>query len=323
MRFTDACRVAIREEMARDERVFVMGEDCREGIMGRTRDLVSEFGVDRVRNTPISEAAVVGAAIGAAATGMVPVLELMVGNFLYVAMDQIANQAAKFRYMLGGAAGLPLTLLANTGASGGMGPQHSDSIYAQVINAGGIKVVVPSTPEDAKGLLKAAIRDPDPVLFLAPTALSGLRGEVPDDDHVVPLGEARVLRAGDGVTIVGVGAMAQRSLLAAEILAAKGISAEVLDPRTLHPLDVAAIVASVRKTGRLVCVDEARRSCSVASEIVARVCSVALGALRAPPAVVANPDVHVPFSPALEAEVVPQVADIVGAASACCRPSVA
>jgi pyruvate dehydrogenase E1 component beta subunit len=237
----------------------------------------------------------------------------MIGNFLHVAMDQLLNQAGKLRYMLGGSASLPLTILASTGASGGIAAQHSDSVHAQVMNGGGIKVVLPSTPEDAKGLLKSAIRDPNPVLFMAHMALGGVREEVPDDDYLVPIGKSRVLRAGDGVTIVAIGLMARRALEAAALLEEDGISAEVIDPRTLHPLDHETIVASVEKTGRLVCVDEARRTCSAASEIVARVSCAALGALRAPPRIVANPDVHVPFAPILEAQVIPQVDRIVAA----------
>jgi len=314
MTLSEACTAAIHEEMARDDRVFVMGEDCREDIMGRTGGLLAEFGPERVRNTPISEAAVIGAAVGAAATGMVPVVELMVGNFLYVAMDQLLNQAGKLRYMMGGSASFPITILVNTGAPGGMGPQHSDSVYAQVVNGGGVKVVVPSTPADAKGLLKSAIRDPNPVLFMAPTALSRVRGPVPDGEHVTPIGSSAVVRPGDDMTIVAIGAMVPRALEAAEALERGGISAEVVDPRTLHPLDHEPIVASVRRTGRLLCVDEARRSCSVASEIVARVCTEAVGALRARPAILANPDVHVPFAPALESLVIPGVDEIAEAA---------
>jgi pyruvate/2-oxoglutarate/acetoin dehydrogenase E1 component len=311
--FTQACAAAIREEMIRDERVFVMGEDCQQGVMGRTAGLLAEFGPERVRNTPIAEAAVLGVGVGAAATGMLPIVDLMIGNFIYLAMDQLLNQAGKLRYMMGGAATLPLTILASTGAAGGIAAQHSDSIYAQVINGGGIKVVVPSTPEDAKGLLKSAIRDPNPVLFMAHMALGGVRGEVPDEEYLIPIGKSRVLREGDDVTIVAIGLMAQRALEAATLLEEDGISAEVIDPRTLHPLDHETIVASVEKTGRLVCVDEARRTCSVASEIVARVCSEALGSLQAAPQVVANPDMHIPFATVLEAQVIPQVGHIVEA----------
>jgi len=311
MYFTQAVTDALREEMARDPRVFVMGEDIHVGIMGRTTGLIEEFGPERVRHTPISESAFLGAGVGAAAAGMRPVVDLMLANFMYVAMDQLLNQAGKLRYMMGGSAAFPLTILASFG--GTSAAQHSDSPYAQVINGGGIKVAVPSTPEDAKGLLKSAIRDPNPVVVLFHALLGSIRGEVPDHDYVTPLGKARVLREGADVTIVAIGLMAKRALEAADALDHAGISAEVIDPRTLHPLDYDAVFASVAKTGHLVVVDEARRTCSVGSEIVARVAVDAFDALQAPPRVVANPDVHIPHSRSLLEHVVPQVDDIVAA----------
>jgi pyruvate dehydrogenase E1 component beta subunit len=310
MRLTKAVTEALDEELAADERVFVMGVDVEVGVMGRTAGLAAKY-PGRVRDTPISEAAVLGAGVGAAATGMLPIVDLMMSNFLYVAFDQIANNAGKLRYMMGGSSCFPLTILASTGAPGGLAAQHSDSPYAQVINAGGIKVVMPSTPGDAKGLLKAAIRDPNPVLYLLHVALSATMGEVPDGPYVTPLGSARVLREGTDVTIVAYGAMAHRSLEAAEQVASDGVSVEVVDPRTLHPFDYETVIQSVEKTGRLIVVDEARRSCSLASEIVARVCSQAFGALSDAPRILANPDVPVPFAPELEREVIPQVGQIV------------
>jgi acetoin:2,6-dichlorophenolindophenol oxidoreductase subunit beta len=314
MMFTAACAAAIREEMDRDERVFIMGEDIEEAMLGRTSGLLERFGPSRVRNTPISEAAFMGAGTGAAATGMIPIVDLFMSNFLYVAADQLLNNANKLRYMMGGQVTLPMTILASTGAPGAIGAQHSDAPYAQVINGGGVKVVIPTNPADLKGLLKSAIRDPNPVLVLLPMALGSVSGEVPQDEYLIPLGKGSVLREGTDVTIVAIGAMVRRAVAAAKELDAAGISAEVIDPRTLHPLDDELLVSSVGKTGRLVVVDEARRSCSMASEIVARVSSTAFDSLRAAPRIVANPDVHVPYAQSLEVEVIPQVSHIVAAA---------
>ena len=311
MMFTAACAAAIREEMERDERVFIMGEDIEEAMLGRTAGLLQQFGGSRVRNTPISEAAFLGAGTGAAATGMIPIVDMFMSNFLYVAMDQLLNNANKLRYMMGGQLQLPLTLLASTGAPGATAAQHSDAPYAQIINGGGVKVVVPTNPADLKGLLKSAIRDPNPVLVLLPMALGSVRGEVPEGEHLIPLGKGKVVREGADVTIVAIGAMVRRAVSAAKELEAAGISAEVIDPRTLHPLDDELIVSSVRKTGRIVVVDEARQSCSMASEIVARVCQQAFSALTHAPRIIANPDVHVPYAAALEEIVIPQIQDII------------
>jgi pyruvate dehydrogenase E1 component beta subunit len=316
MMINEALSQALHEEMARDERVFVMGEDTRVSMMGRTTGLLEAFGPARVRNTPISEAGFVGAAIGAAASGMVPVVDLMMINFAYVCADGILNNAGKLRYMMGGSSKFPLTIVASTGAAGGLAAQHSDSSYAQFINGGGIKVVLPTTAEDAKGMLKRAIRDPNPVMFLVPMTMGGVSGEVPDGEYLTPFGEGRIVREGEDVTIVAIGAMVPRAEKAARALAKDGVSAEVIDPRSLHPFDHALVAASVRKTGHLVVVDEARRSCSLASEIVARVATDAHGALRAAPRILANPDVHVPYAPVLEAQVIPQVDGIVEAAAA-------
>jgi pyruvate dehydrogenase E1 component beta subunit len=313
MMYSAAIARAIEEEMARDERVFMMGEDIRTPLFGRSKGLLERFGPSRVRDTPISEAGVVGAAVGAAATGVIPVVDLLAANFLYVCMDQLLNNANKLRYMMGGSSRVPVTFLASSGAAGSLAAQHSDSPHAQIINGGGIKVVMPTTAEDAKGLVTAAIRDPNPVLVLAPMVLGGVSGEVPDGEHLTPIGRARVAREGQDVTVVAIGAMVPRALKAAGELEAQGVSVEVVDPRTLHPFDYDTVIASVEKTGRLVCVDEARRSCSLASEIVARVAAEAFGALRAAPRVVANPDVHVPYAPGLETQVIPQVGDIVAA----------
>jgi pyruvate/2-oxoglutarate/acetoin dehydrogenase E1 component len=303
MMFTAACAAAIREEMERDERVFIMGEDIEEAMLGRTAGLLKQFGGSRVRNTPISEAAFLGAGTGAAATGMIPIIDMFMSNFLYVGADQLLNNANKLRYMMGGAVSLPMTILASTGAPGAIGAQHSDAPYAQIVNAGGVKVIVPTTPADLKGLLKSAIRDPNPVLVLLPMSLGSVSGEVPQQEYLIPIGEGKVVREGTDVTIVAIGAMVRRAQAAAERLDSSGVSAEVIDPRTLHPLD----------DELLICVDEARRSCSVASEIVARISSAAFGSLRAAPRIIANPDVHVPYAQSLERHVIPQVEQIVTA----------
>ena len=301
-----AMRAAVFEEMRRDDRILVMGEDVRLGVVGYTAGLADEFGLERVRDTPISESTFIGAGLGAAATGLVPIIDLLMSTFLYVAMDQVLNQAAKLRYMMGGACDFPLTLIGATGGGAGMAAQHSESPHPIIMNSGGVKIVLPSTPADAKGLLKAAIRDPNPVVFLYHGALGAVRGEVPDhEDFVIPLGEGRVLREGTDLTIAGIGLMAKQAVSAAVRLEEEGISVEVVDPRTLFPLGWKAIADSVRKTGLLLAVDEARRTCSAASEIVARVTQDVFDALRGPPTVLAVEDVPIPFSPPLEGEVIP------------------
>jgi pyruvate dehydrogenase E1 component beta subunit len=307
---TAAIQRALREEMARDDRVFVMGIDVEIGLTGRTKGLATEFGAERVRDTPISEAGFLGAGIGAAAAGMVPIVDLMMSNFIYVAMDQIANNAAKLRYMLNGSADFPMTIISSGGAPGGCAAQHSDAPWGQVINMG-LKTVLPSTAEDAYGLLKAAIRDPNPVMFFVHFALGSVRGELPEHPEAIPLGKARTLRDGTDVTLVAWGMMAQRSMAAAVQLEQEGVSIEVIDPRTLHPFDWEAVADSVAKTGRLVVVDEARRSCSLGSEVVARMAVEHFDALRVAPRLIANPDLHIPYAPILEREVVPQVEDII------------
>lgn len=310
-----AMRAAVFEEMRRDDRILVMGEDVRLGVVGYTAGLADEFGPERVRDTPISESTFIGAGLGAAATGLVPIIDLLMSTFLYVAMDQVLNQAAKLRYMMGGACDFPLTLIGATGGGAGMAAQHSESPHPIIMNSGGVKIVLPSTPADAKGLLKAAIRDPNPVVFLYHGALGAVRGEVPDDeDFVIPLGQGRVLREGTDLTIAGIGLMAKQAVSAAVRLEEEGISVEVVDPRTLFPLGWKAIADSVRKTGLLLAVDEARRTCSAASEIVARVTQDAFDALRGPPTVLAVEDVPIPFSPPLEAEVIPSTDRILTAA---------
>jgi pyruvate/2-oxoglutarate/acetoin dehydrogenase E1 component len=304
-RLIQAINEALVEEMERDSRVILFGEDVKISLFGDTKGLAERFGSQRVRNTPISETVMTGMAVGAAAAGYRVVCHMMFANFLYTGFDAIANQAAKLRYMTAGQIRLPLVYMAVMGAGRSAGAQHSDVPYPMLMNLGGVKVAVPSTPADAKGLLKAAIRDDNPVVFLQPARRGGEQGEVPDGEHVVPLGIADVKRIGDDVTVVAIGAMVRHALRAAEILHTEGVSIEVIDPRTLFPLDEDTILRSVRKTGRLVVVDEARTTCSAASEISAIAAEKAFGALRAPVRRVTVPNVAIPYSPPLEKAVLP------------------
>jgi acetoin:2,6-dichlorophenolindophenol oxidoreductase subunit beta len=313
--YTRALQRALASEMRRDPRVFVMGEDVQQGIMGPTQGLVQEFGPDRVRNTPISEAAIVGSGIGAAAAGMRPVVDLMIGSFIYGAMDQVVNQAGKLGYMMGGQLRLPLVLLAAHGVSASAAAQHSDCVHPYLMQSGPWTVTAPSTPRDALGLLVSAIRDPNPVAVLFHNSLGSEREDLPEDEEVVePLGRCRVLADGRDLTIVANGLMAVRALRAREILADRGYSIEVVDPRTWHPLDVEGLCRSARKTRRVLVVEEARRSCSGGSEIIARIAPLAWPHLLTAPALIASPDLPVPFSPVLEHEVIPSVDRIVSAA---------
>jgi pyruvate dehydrogenase E1 component beta subunit len=313
MRLIQAVNQALHEEMARDRRVILFGEDVKISLFGDTRGLQERFGAERVRDTPISEVAMTGMAAGAAAAGYRVVCHMMFANFLYTGFDAIANQAAKLRYMTAGQIVLPVVYMAVMGAGRSSAAQHSDVPYPAFMNLGGVKVVVPSTPADAKGLLKAAIRDDDPVIFLQPARRGGEQGEVPDGEHLVQLGIADVKRAGSDVTVVAIGAMVRHALRAAELLQQDNLSVEVLDPRTLFPLDTAAILASVRKTGRLVVVDEARTTCSAASEIAALAAEQAFKSLRAPVRRVTVPDVAIPYAPHLEKAVLPDEHSIVKA----------
>ena len=313
-RFIHALQEALVEEMRRDSTVFVMGEDVKVSVFGVERGLFDEFGPERVRNTPIAEEVITGAALGAAANGMRPVADMMMGTFMYMGMEQLVNQAAKLHYMTGGQIKMPVVFLAAIGAPGGTAAQHSDSPYPMFMNLPGIKIASPSTPYDAKGLFKAAIRDNNPVLFLYHAALGGSRGEVPVEEYTIPFGVADIKREGSDVTLVAIGRMVQHSLKAAEILEKEGISAEVVDPRTLAPLDTETILQSVAKTGRLVVVDEAREPCSAASEISACVVQYGFNSLKAPIERVTTPNVPIPFSPPLEQAVVPGQERIVQAA---------
>lgn len=312
-RLIQAINEALFEEMERDPRVIVFGEDVKISLFGDTKGLAERFGEQRVRNTPIAETAMTGMAVGAAAAGYRVVCHMMFANFLYTGFDAIANQAAKLRYMTAGQVRLPIVYMAVMGAGRSAGAQHSDVPYPMLMNLGGIKVVVPSTPADAKGLLKAAIRDDNPVVFLQPARRGGEQGEVPDGEHVVPLGVADIKRAGSDVTVVAIGAMVRHAMRAAEILQQENISIEVVDPRTLFPLDEAAILASVRRTGRLVIVDEARTTCSAASEIAALAAEKAFPELKAAIRRVTVLDVAIPYAPSLEKIVLPDEQSVVRA----------
>ncbi len=314
-----AINEAIRQEMRRDPTVILMGEDVAGGaevehlkeseawggVMGVTRGLVKEFGRDRVLDTPISEAGFIGAAVGAAATGLRPIAELMFVGFVGVCYDQLLNQATKLRYMFGGKAKVPLVIRTMVGAGFRAAAQHSQVLAPIFTHIPGMKVVLPSTPRDAKGLLAAAIRDDNPVIFMEHLAMYNTEGEIPADEFVIPLGKADVKREGKDATVVAMGRMVQMALTAAKSLEADGISIEVVDPRTLAPLDTEAIIASVQKTGRLVVVDEDHPVCSMGSEIIAQVASRAFDYLDGPPVLVAPPHVPVPFSPVLEDAYIP------------------
>ncbi|GMQ94156.1 MAG: alpha-ketoacid dehydrogenase subunit beta [Acidimicrobiia bacterium] len=315
--YQEAIREALREEMVRDESVFLLGEDIgvHGGAFGVTRTLFDQFGPERVRNTPISENTIVGAATGAALVGMRPVAEIMFVDFSGLAMDQIANQAAKLRFMTGGQCSVPWVLRMPQGGGAGKSTaaQHSQSLEVWYAHIPGLKVVFPSTPYDAKGLMKAAIRDDNPVIFLEQKFLYSFRGSVPDEDYVLPLSECDVKRTGSDVTVVASGYMVWHAMLAAEILAGEGIDVEVVDVRTVSPLDEDTIGASVRKTGRAVLVAEACRSYGPTGEWGMVVMEHAFDYLQAPIVRVAGRDSPIPFANSIEAGVWPDSQDIVKA----------
>jgi pyruvate dehydrogenase E1 component beta subunit len=312
----EAISQALREEMHRDERVFIMGEEV--GVWGGTyavtRGFLDEFGEKRVRDTPIAEGVIAGAAAGAAVAGLRPVAELMTINFAFLAMDQIVNHAAKLHYMFNGQIRCPLVIRTVGGGGRQLGATHSQTPDVVFAHFPGLKVIAPSTPADAKGLLKSAIRDDDPVFFIEHATLYQVRGEVPDDeDYLVPIGVSDVKRAGNDVTIVSYSKMLQTSLQAAEQLAQAGIEAEVIDLRTLRPLDIGPVVESVHKTNRLVVVEEGWRSYGIGAEIASRVTELAFDHLDAPPRRVAQAEVPLPYNRRLEQMALPQTADIVRA----------
>jgi pyruvate dehydrogenase E1 component beta subunit len=305
--FGQAVNEALAEELRRDDRVFVIGEDVAEaGTPFKVLSgLVAEFGPERVIDSPISEAGITGLAVGAAMTGMRPVVDIMFGDFLTLVMDQLVNQAAKAHYMSGGSLQVPLVLRTTLGATRRSAAQHSQSLQAWVSHIPGLKVAIPSTPADAKGLLKTAIRDDNPVVFIEDKLHYPLKGEVPDGEHLIPFGVADVKRRGSDVTIVATSSMVQASLAAAELLASRGVDAEVVDPRTTKPLDSQTIAASVERTGRAVVVDEGHRSYGVTAEIAATIAERCFYHLDAPVRRLGARDVPVPFSPPLEDVTVP------------------
>lgn len=324
LQYWNAVRDALDEEMARDERVFIMGEDvCRwgqdGGVYGATRGLAKKYGSDRVRDTPLSEAGFVGAGIGAALTGMRPVVEVMYVDFLGLAMENILNQMSKVRYMFGGKAKVPIVLRTQQGAGKGLAAQHSQSLEALVCHIPGLKVVVPYTPADAKGLLKTAIRDDNPVIFLEHKWLYFTKGEVPDGEWLVPFGQASVRRQGRDLTIVAYQYQVYKALEASEILVREdGIEAEVIDLRTLVPLDVETIVNSVRKTHKLLITHEAVERGGMAGEIAMAVMNDVFDYLDAPIVRVCAGNVPIPYAENLEQAVLPQVEDILKQAREIC-----
>jgi len=306
--YAQAIREAMSEEMRRDPKVFLLGEDVGVygGAFGVSAGMIQEFGEERVRDTPISEAAITGAAVGAAITGMRPIVEIMFSDFLTIAMDQLANQAAKVRYQFGGQAAVPMVLRAPGGSGTGAAAQHSQSVEAWVCNVPGLKVVIPSTPYDAKGLLKTAIRDDNPVVFLEQKLLYRTRGPVPEEEYTLPLGSAEVKRPGRDLSIISYGRMVPRSLEVAAALAKEGIEVEVVDIRSLRPLDTATLVASARKTGRVLVVHEAPQFGGFGGEIAAAVGdSEAFYYLDAPIRRLGAMETPVPYNRHLEAHVVP------------------
>jgi pyruvate/2-oxoglutarate/acetoin dehydrogenase E1 component len=316
MTFAQALNNAHKLEMQRDPNIYVAGEDVGVygGIFGVTGGLLDQFGDKRVRDTPITESAIVGTAVGAAAAGLRPVIELMFVDFIGVAMDQLYNQAAKMKYMFGGKAKLPITLRTTCGAGMGAAAQHSQCLEAWFMHVPGLKVVMPSTPYDAKGLLISAIRDDNPVVFLEHKMLYGTQGEVPEESYTIPLGKADIKCEGKDITVVATAMMVGRALSAAEKLASNGISLEVVDPRTLSPLDEQTILNSVKKTHRLLIVHEEVKFAGSGAEIAAMVAEKAFDYLDAPVVRVGAPFTPVPFSPALEQEFIPSEEKIIQAA---------
>ena len=306
-RLIQAINDTLFEEFRRDSSVILFGEDVEISLFGDTRGLSQEFGPARIRNTPISEALITGMALGAAAAGHRVIAHLMFSNFMYTGFDSIANQASKLRYMTGGQVNFPVTYIAAYGGGKSIAAHHSDTPYPLLMKLGGINVVVPSTAFDAKGLLKTCIRGNDPSFFLEAGGRGGEMGEVPDEDYTIPLGKGVIRIEGADVTIVAIGSMVKLAMTAATGLNKDGISAEVIDPRTLVPLDEDMILSSVKKTGRLVIVDESRDRCSAASHIAAVVADRAFNDLKAPIKRVTVANVAMPYAPNLERLVMPSV----------------
>jgi len=312
-RYIKAIAEALHEEMARDEDVFIIGEDVGGpgGAFGGTRGLLETYGERRVRDTPISESAIIGLAIGAAAQGLRPVAEIMFADFLPVCMDQIVNQLAKTRYMFGGLFSVPVVIRSPGGGGLNAGPQHSQCLESWFAHVPGLKVVMPSTPYDVKGLLKSAIRDDDPVIFLEHKALYAMKGEIPEEEYLVPIGKADVKRTGGDVTVVTASRMVHQCLAAAKTLSAEGIEVEVIDLRTISPLDKETIFSSVEKTSKLVIAHEAVKAFGIGAEISALVCEEMIDHLDGPIVRVGAPFVPVPFN--LENVYLPNADDVVRA----------
>jgi acetoin:2,6-dichlorophenolindophenol oxidoreductase subunit beta len=313
--YREAVRDAMSEAMRRDEDVFIMGEDIAEmgGSMGVTQGMLDEFGPERVRNSPISEMAIVGAGIGAAVAGMRPIVEIMYQDFTTLAMEQLVNQAAKHRYMSGGQIKVPLTVRTQGGAGWSPGAQHAQQLEAWFVHVPGLKVVLPSTPEDVRGLLWSSIYDDNPVLFFEHRTLYGLKGEVPDEIEPIELGKARIHREGEDVTVVATGRLVHESVAAAAEAEKDGISVEIYDPRTLQPLDEAALIASVKKTNRLVVAHEAVTRMGWGAEVAALVQEKAFDYLDAPIERVGARFAPLPFAPVMEEFVIPHAKDVLAA----------
>lgn len=314
--YSEALNEALREEMRRDKSVFILGEDVGRywhGAFKVTNGLAEEFGEERVRDTPISESAIIGVAVGAAITGMKPVAEIMFGDLTTLAMDQIVNQAAKLRYMFGGQTKVQMVIRTPFGAGTSIAAHHSQSLEAWFLHSPGLKVVMPSTPYDAKGLLKTSLRDGNPVMFFEHKLLYPMKGPVPEEEYLIPFGKAEIKREGKDTTIVATHFMVHKAIEASEILIKQGINVEIIDPRTILPLDKKTIINSIKKTGRLVIVSEDCKTAGVGAEIAAIVAEEAIDYLDAPIKRVSEPDTPIPFSPILEQYIIPNEKSIVNA----------
>jgi pyruvate dehydrogenase E1 component beta subunit len=325
--YRQALNEALHEEMERDETVIILGEDiagapqsddpalmdCWGGALGASKGLLGKFGKDRVLDTPITESAFMGAAVGAAATGLRPVADVMFVSFIGACLDSVMNQAARLRYMSGGKIKIPVVFRTIMGGGISAGAQHSDVNYSMFTHLPGLKCVAPATPADAKGLLKAAIRDDDPVIVFENKTLYDLKGPVPDGDHIVPLGKGCVVREGSDITVIAISKTVHTALAAAKALEAEGISVEIIDPRSLSPLDTDLILGSVRKTERVVVFDEDSPRCSIATDLVALIATQAFDYLDAPPRMVTPPHTPVPFSPPMEQFYLPDADQLIAA----------
>ncbi len=311
--YREAINEALREEMERDDKVFLLGEDVGAfgGAMAITKGLYEKFGSKRIMDMPISESVIIGSALGCALTGLRPIAEIMFIDFTCVCMDQIVNQVAKIRYMLGGQVRVPLVIRTQGGAGKSAAAQHSQSLESWFVHTPGIKVVMPSTPYDVKGLLKSCIREDNPIIFIEHKLLYNAKGEIPDGDYTIPIGKADIKREGNDVTIATYSRMVLFALEAANILEKEGISVEIIDLRTLSPLDMDVISESVKKTGRLLTVEEGNKSVGVGAEIVSRVLEKAFDYLDAPPRRLASRDVPIPFNRNLEGAVLPDIQKII------------